>query len=172
MMVSPTATTRRGSVSPRDFAGVFIIRLAYTNKSACNALWMSGDVLCSPSDRHVENHRRPKRFIVAAFVPNAELNKQALVQAPLQLQQLCERFRIGYRRFAGEIFTDVGRGFAVDGRHGRNRLVLFGKEFLAFATIGQNENFLWQKMSTHFRQQGFCRIIIDLSGNNDLAWLA
>ncbi len=87
-------------------------------------------------------------------------------------KQFRELFRIRYRRFAREIFADVGGWFSVDDRHRPDRFVVFAKILLAFSSVGHEQNFIRQKMSLYLREQRFRRGIIELSCNHDLARLA
>ena len=58
----------------------------------------------------------------------------------LSHHEIRQRLRIGHRCFAGEIFANVGSGFAIDRRHRADGLVLFRKEFLAVAAVGKNQD--------------------------------
>ncbi len=78
------------------------------------------------------------------------------VERPIHLtKQFAERFGIAYRRFAGEIFTDVGGGFVLDHRHRTDGFVFFAEILLAFAAIGKEQDFVRQEMPMHLLEQRF-----------------
>jgi hypothetical protein len=104
---------------------------------------------------------------------NAEAFKRRYPQrAPLQLQQLAECFWIGHRRFAGEIFAHIRGCFPINRRHRANGFVFPAEKFLAFSSIGEKNNCVWQKMMMHLFKKRFRFGRVLLTGDHDLPRLA
>src|SRR5438105_13046205 len=150
IMVSPTATTRHGSLpertGTRDFTAPSLTRISAT----------------------------PQAF-KCVFYENNYRNGVFLESTPLQSvarsvrQQSCERFSISDRCFAGEIFAHVSGWFSVDHRHRTDHFDFFAEIILPVSVIRQEDDRLWEKMPVHFRQQRFRLRRVFLSGNHDLS---
>src|SRR6266404_4818680 len=108
---------------------------------------------------------------------------------PVSYEEYKKQAAATVHQHGGKYIARGGKTEVLEGDWNPKRIVVLqfesmerGKEFLALAAIGKNENFPWQKMSMHFRQEGFCLIAvrhgesvlrrIDLSGDNDLVWFA